>query len=365
MSVIDEGGFGCVIIPPLNCNKGPKTPSSMVSKLQLKKYANYEINQINKVRKICKKIPNCRNYAVIDVNICTPKIDKKTMNNLNCSLLKELSDSTYYHSKKKINTTLKSKNKIKNVKILNMPYYGVNLHKYILKYVNFNRPDTFIKINNSIIDIYQNFIMILNKKNFYHNDIKTLNILVGDDGRFRLIDFGIANKIIFSYHFIFNKPYMYILLSNYFLEKIEELKKNGNLTRYFVEKLILNYTSLIKLDKSHDYLYTKEILEFLFPNSTNTDDTINQVLLETLIKTCLRYNTPKEWIDIYIHNLDIVSVAIMYPDILCAIAINNEVNSTFKKALTSFFTKYVLECYEKINPEEFIRDLNNLNMNVV
>jgi serine/threonine protein kinase len=367
MEVLDEGGFGCVIRPPLNCNKGPKTPSSMVSKLQLKKYAIYEMSQLDKLKKICRKIPNCQNYAVIDVKICTPKIPKQNKNKTRCSLLEEFSESLYYISRKKRvkKKTLKLKSKIDKIKILNMPYSGVNLHRYILKHVDFKKPETFIKINNSIIDMYQNFIMILNKNNFYHNDIKTLNILVDNDERFRLIDFGISNKIVFSHQFIFNKPYMYILLSDYFLEKIEELKQKGHLIRKFVEPLILNYVTLIKINKSQDYLYTKEILEFLFPNSTSNNDTINSLLLETLIQTSLTYNTSNEWVNIYIHNLDIVSVALMYPDILCAVAMNNKVNVNFKQSITSFFTKYVLECYTKIKPEEFIADLNNLNMNVV
>jgi hypothetical protein len=365
MEVIDEGGFGCVIKPPLNCNKGPKTPSNMVSKLQLKKYAIYELEQLNKLKKICRKIPNCQNYAVINVKLCTPKLPKKSNNKSKCSLLEEGLDSIYYIKNKKHNRkTIKIKNKKENMRIINMPYSGINLHRYILKEVDYKNPESFININNSIIDLYQNFVEILNKNDFYHNDIKTLNILVDKDYKFRLIDFGISNKILFSYQFIFNKPYMYILLSDYYIENIEILKKNGKLSRQFIEPLIISYLNIIKLNKSSDYLYTKEILEFLFPISKN-NDIINPVFFETLIQISLRYNTHSEWVDIYIHNLDIVSIALMYPDMLCAIAIKNEVNFKFQQAITSFFIKYVLECYTKINTKEFIQDLNNLNMNVV
>jgi serine/threonine protein kinase len=365
MEVIDEGGFGCVIKPPLDCTTGPRTPSNMVSKLQMNKYALYEFEQLKKLKNICKKIPNCQNYAVMNVHICTPKLPKKSNNKSKCSLLEERLDSIYYITNKKHKRkTLKSKNKKEPMKILNMPYSGINLHRYLLKEVDFKNPQAFVNINNSIIDLYQNFIDILNKNNFHHNDIKTLNILVDKNNRFRLIDFGISNKIIFSHHFIFNKPYMYILLSDYYLEKIETLKQNRQLTRQFIEPLIVNYVNLIKLNKSPDYLYTKEILELLFPTSKN-NNIINSVLLETLIQISLRYNTHSEWVDIYIHNLDVVSIALMYPDILCAIAMKNEVNFKFQQAITSFFIKYVLECYNKINTREFIEDLKILNMNLV
>jgi serine/threonine protein kinase len=363
MDVIDEGGFGCVIRPPLNCDKGPKANKSMVSKLQRTKHANYEMSQIKKIKKICKLIPNCKNYVMTNVKMCTPKITKKINSKSKCSLLEEglVSVSYSYNKSKKRKRTIKTKNIIEKLKIINIPYGGINLHRYILDKANFNNPQTFVSINNSIIELYKNFIMILNNNNFYHNDIKTLNILVDKEGRYRLIDFGISNKIIFSPIFIFNKPYMYILLSNYYLEKIEELKKNEQLNREQVEQLILSYVELIKINKSSDYLYTKEILEFLFPNS-KTEQIINPILLETLIQTSLRYNSSEEWTDIYIHNLDIVSIALMYPDILCAMAIKKSFNLKIQQGITSIFTKYVLECYTKINRQEFIDDLHNLNM---
>jgi serine/threonine protein kinase len=365
MEVIDEGGFGCVIQPPLSCQKGPKPSPSMISKLQPTKYATYEMKQINKVKAVCKKIPNCNNYAVLDVKKCKPALAPNAFKKTKCSLLEEgLTKVSYVDSASKKKKTVKnSAIKKRALSIINMPHMGVNLHRYILNNVDFKRADAFGNINRKIIDLYQNFIMLLNNSRIYHNDIKTLNILVDKSEQYRLIDWGIANHIVFSHRFIFNKPYMYILLSSYFLDKIGEMKKRGPLKKDEVEALIVQYAELIKINKSSDYLYTKEILEFLYPEFKEGHgmQTINPVLRECLVQTAMRFQSAKEWVEIYIHNIDIAGVAIMYPDILCAMGMKHASSTKLHQAILDFYRKYVLECYTKINPAEFIESLKSLN----
>lgn len=383
MEVIDEGGFGCVIKPPIRCKNGPEPKPTMISKLQPNKYAKYEMKQIHKVKDVCKKIPNCNYYAVLDVKMCQPALKQTVFKKTKCSLLEEgLTGESYMvdSAKRKRKTIKKGDRNRTTLSIINMPYMGANLHRYIVNNVDFKRPGAFEQINNSIIDLYKNFIMPLNKNHVYHNDIKTLNILVGKDGHYRLIDWGIANNIVFSHRFIFNKPYMYILLSNYFIDKIQELKKKGrgSLNESEVETAIVQYAELIKLNRSSDYLYTREILEFLYPDShtrthththTHThahgSEIINKVLKDSLVQTAMRFKSSKEWTDIFIHNLDIVGVALMYPDILCAMAMKHVNNSKLHQAIIQLYNKYVLECYEKIDPTEFIEDLNKLNLQVI
>ena len=375
MEVIDEGGFGCIFRPPLDCVNRSPTKSSMVSKLQPEKYGKYEMKQLDKLKKICKKhIPNCGKYFITDVQMCKPKITEELLNNKKCHILDSKSiNSTTKYSKGKYKSTKKIKKKIyKKLNILNMPYMGINLHSYILNSIDFHSRDSFTQLNNSIIELYRNGISVLNKNKFYHNDIKTANILVDENKNLRLIDWGLANNIVFMHKFIFNKPYMYVLMTNYFLEQLIQLKKeNKIITRQIIEPVLSNYIILIKLKTSDNYLYTKEILEFMFPNEDDSSfknpstDEIHPILYEHFIQLCLRFNSIEEWTNTYIHNLDTVSIAIMYPDILCAIAIQKVDNNNIKNNIITFFRKYVLDCYEPINKDTFIEDLGKLNMMIL
>lgn len=372
MNVIDEGGFGCVMgPPPLNCQHAKPTNPSWVSKLQLAKNAEYEMKQINKIKKLCKKIPKCEDYVNTDVKMCNPVLPKSTAKTkTKCSLLEPgLTGNTSYsihnhHLKtKKASASSSFLTKKKSFKLINMPNLGSNLHRYMIHQADFRNPQTFVHINRSLIELYQNFIRVLNAQDFYHNDIKTLNIMVDAHRKFRLIDFGIANKIVFSHQFVFNRPYMYILLSDYFLDKIDTLKRQGPLHYPAVKQLVLNYLDLIKLSQDSNYTYTKEILELLFPDATGGD--INPMLLECFVQTAMRYKSKKNWEDIYLHNLDITGMALMYADILCAMSMKKQLPTKLQHGIVALTRKYVLQCYEPIDSDTFVADLNKLNMLVL
>lgn len=368
MDVIDEGGYGCVIRPPLNCKNAPPTNKSMISKIQRAKHADYEMQQIKQIKKLCKnKIPNCQDYVATEVHICNPILPKNINTKTKCSLLEEgLTVSSYLSNRKSMRSN-KHKNKTKKtkLKIINLPFLGTNLHRYLLHNADFKNPHTFVEVNNAIIQLYQHFIRLLNQNNFYHNDIKALNVMVDKHGTYRLIDWGISNKFIFSHRFVFNKPYNYLLLSSYFLDKIEDMNKQGPLHSISVKQLILRYLDLIKIKQDSNYIYVKEILEYMFPDRVGNKDEINPVLLDCLVHYAMRYKSKQHAVDIYMHNLDITGVALIYPDILCAISIQRHLQMTLFDGIVAFFTKYILHAYDKINPEEFIQDLNKLNLLVV
>lgn len=366
MDVIDKGGFGCVIHPPLNCKHAAPTPKHMVSKLQTAKHADYEMQQIQRIKKLCnKKIPNCPDFVTTDVQICDPVLPKKRNAKNTCPLLEKGLDTSFHLTKHGTLRSQKHKTKKAQLKIINQPFLGLNLQRYLLQKANFQNPRTFAEINYSIIQLYQHFVHPLNQNKFYHNDIKTLNIMVDPHGTYRLIDWGLSNSIVFSLSYVSNRPYNSLLLTNYFLEKIQAMKRQGPLHPSAVKQLILHYLDLLNITRDTHYIYTKEILEFLFPDRIGNKDEINPVFLDCLVHFAMKFKTKHKAVETYIHNLDISGIAFLYPDILCAMSIQKHLPLDLFRGVVAFFTKYILHAYDKIDPNDFIRDLNNLNLLVV
>jgi hypothetical protein len=71
--VIGSGGYGCVFRPALRCNGTRKRASKTISKLMLNKYVKREYMEITKYLPILQKIPNYKNYFIIEgANVCQP-----------------------------------------------------------------------------------------------------------------------------------------------------------------------------------------------------------------------------------------------------------------------------------------------------
>jgi hypothetical protein len=83
----------------------------------------------------------------------------------------------------------------------------------------------FIKINSSLIELFKNGIVPLNKLGFHHYDVKANNILYGPDGNSRLIDWGLAEadpidrnslpQTIIDRSVAFNMPFSDIFFNNF------------------------------------------------------------------------------------------------------------------------------------------------------
>jgi hypothetical protein len=255
--VIASGGFGCIFNPPIKCetnklndklnydkidDKLNYDKNNRISKLMINKYATEEYTQIQKFKSILKVIPNYSNYFLLDdFELCKPdKLTKQDLTNYKkCKALKKKGIT-----KSNVNQSL---NKIM---VLNMPFGGINVGKFI---ENYFVSSNIIRLNNSLIDLLVNGIIPMNKLNVYHCDIKDENILVKiiETGlQTKLIDWGLSflytNKgmprKIYRRPFQYNTPFSSILFNNIFVEKYAEfLSNNSKPTYYQIREFVINY----------------------------------------------------------------------------------------------------------------------------
>ena len=217
---IASGGFGCVFRPPLKCEDPNLTKSTGVSKLMYYDYADSEMGEIDQVKPIIKKINNYNDYFLIDnINFCEPAplSDED----------RERFDTVCRNFNEKINKNNVNEN-LRELAIINIPDGGEELSKFFKKFVETQNTlstlttkqtdskylkhfenernkmltrnlNDFVLTNNSLIDLLNNGIIPLNKKNFLHLDIKGENILRNiESGKVytRLIDWGLSGSYI-------------------------------------------------------------------------------------------------------------------------------------------------------------------------
>jgi hypothetical protein len=231
---IDSGGFGCIFSPPLKCiNSNGTENNNFISKLMLNNDSDDEHNLIKKFEEKLKFIPNYKNYFLLgDFKICHPsKLTTEDLINYNTECTNLIEEGI---TSSNINSNL---NKIKTI---NMPYGGINVKKFIKN--NFNSNDL-IKLNNSLINLLQNGIILMNQYNVYHGDLKSSNMLANklSNGNIevKIIDWGLSFinenvKEIPKYvkrPIQFNLPVSVIVFNSLFDDKLSEfISKNPNWT---------------------------------------------------------------------------------------------------------------------------------------
>ena len=123
--VLASGGFGCVFKPALKCVGKNKRDKDKISKLMTNRHATDEYDEIEYINSKLNKIPNYKNYFLIDdYTICKPS--KLTNDDL-----KNYSDC---NALKKENISAKNINKsLDKLLILNMPYGGITVEEFTMK----------------------------------------------------------------------------------------------------------------------------------------------------------------------------------------------------------------------------------------
>ncbi len=158
--LLDQGMYGCVFIPSLECKNTKKHNVNTLSKIILKDDAEFEFS----ISKIIHKIPLWKNYFTVSESICEPSKKQKDSDLKKCDVLKDFELSDF--------------------RILTMPYGGtpLNLHKFNLQDFNFM---SFVK---HLIES----TALLNLFGIVHRDLHQGNILVDKSNIPRIIDFNLA-----------------------------------------------------------------------------------------------------------------------------------------------------------------------------
>ena len=163
--LFDEGMYGCIFTPPLECKKKPKkqleeSDFPPLSKLILKDAAEHEYA----ISKVISQIPLWKNYFVVSESICEPAAKQKDKELYDCPVLEDY--------------------KLSDFKILTMPYGGVPLNVYRINIKTFEFMDFIIHFIESVA--------LLTLFGIVHRDIHQGNILVDENQVPRVIDFNLA-----------------------------------------------------------------------------------------------------------------------------------------------------------------------------
>ena len=227
---IDAGSYGCVFDPALKCaDKSITYNTNYISKLMYKKEAALEMEEMKKVEKYIKNIPNNEKYFIVaDTTHCTPGLikDKEDLLSFDkkCGLFTKHGIDSY-----NVNEQLSK------LELINMPNGGLSIDNFVLKLLDMpDKYDVFIKLNTALIQLLNNGIVPINKMGFNHFDVKAGNILFSPDGNARLIDWGLAGgndgfsvpEVIKDRAIAFNMPFSDIFFNSYIKKWLpEEFKR--------------------------------------------------------------------------------------------------------------------------------------------
>jgi hypothetical protein len=419
--VIDSGGFGCVFRPQLQCKKSRNNKNKIygdnnydkngISKVMPKKYAISEYNELVKFISIIKTIPNFNHYFIISqITLCRPKhlkpSDLVDFDRIKCSSLK------------KKNITSKNINsKLRKLYMINMPYGGVDIDKFLK--VNINDMKMVYNLNLKMIDLLDNAILPMNKKGLYHGDLKSNNILVSvEDNKkmyVRIIDWGLSGiylpnvflqslltesgfenewkeipDVFRNRPFQYNVPFSNILFSRKFNKDYETYLSLSEYDKYnlydFIELFIDSY---IRSSSGHlqnfNSIFNKVKTIMSHNSSLKSSFTINnydkliinnkKYIYDYLYKILQKYTRNNKFdvinyfSNVYIKNLDVWGFVMSYYALIdytrynmyYNVYYNNMIKDLIKKLL-NLLLKY--SC-EPINIYELKEALHEFNNNII
>jgi serine/threonine protein kinase len=385
--VLGQGGYGCIISPPLKCKNHFKNIPYSIDKRFISKIVEYDedddeeiMNEINIGNKLYKIDPNQKFFSPI-INGC--HFYKQKSNDLDyLNRYYDDSDSdSYSNSNSDSDYDVLSQNKCniyKNIDYLNL--ISKNAGITFDEALNSDSSDMLKFLKKNYILIFKHLckgLDIIHKNNILHRDIKPENIMINynsirNNSRINFIDFGLSvecktkysNRELEDLTYYGTNGYkpLEIIIINYMLEFLHknryyesktfakdvidstynEFKKyseNYYSELHFVEngfkyegrKLKKNVTNH-KIGKYGNKNIIKNIFEYLYR------DYVNNKILEKLVID------PK-----YIFKWDVFSLGLVFAEMLIVLDINNPkaFNLVNKMVAPYYWDRYTIkECLE-------------------
>jgi serine/threonine protein kinase len=320
--VIGYGGFGCAFRPALKCKGDEKREEGRVSKLMRKRYAEDEHREITRFLHQLKKVPNYKNYYIVDgATVCEPdNLTKEDLENF-ASMCKPM---------RKMEITENNVNsRLGELRVLNLPDGGMDVGDYIEKQGINN--ETKKNLKKMLVELLIHGVVPMNKLEIYHGDIKESNVLVGKDGFARLIDWGLSAKTnglkipkLFSKKpFQYNIPFSVVLFNTTFADMFGEfgdevVNKKGELLEQDVKQFLRGYINKWNQERGEGHF---ELIKKLIKSVTGKNPMT--LIVDYLAQIIMEYSpTGKDdWLmkyfkDIYLKNIDVWGTVMCYSPIL-------------------------------------------------
>lgn len=404
---IYPGGFSCVFKPQLRCkNKTIKIQKKEgISKLLFKKYAEIEMENIQRFYNATKKIPRSHKYFLFTRSkLCSPaKISKRDLRGFD-----EMCTNFTSHDVSESN--INSKSNINNLKLINMPNAGLSVNEWLFK--TRLTSARIIIFNKLIAKLIIDAIVPMNKQGVIHNDMKEDNILIKDANSKNsmpsptIIDWGISGisthqheipEIIMNRYISISNPFSSILFSSDFSKSYSDfLRSHDFKDPLFRDELNeFSISQYLKFKEHGHYLHIQKFFNHafaLFPelfksivigsSSANSSEQIYNALASNYISDALfhftemderdgvaRFQYVKYFTNVYIFNCDVWGIMICY-SIFFSFKdeskydkhINIEQSkylSFLRSVLSIYMNQIMINGHEKINISKLVKSILN------
>jgi serine/threonine protein kinase len=357
--VIGSGGYGCVFRPALRCNGTRKRASKTISKLMLNKHVKREYMEITKYLPILRKIPNYKNYFIIEgANVCQPapltRLDLSDFD-VKCKVLRKRDINA-----KNINSNLDK------LSSLNLQDGGVELGNYIYTGLSL---DGMKDLNERMIQLVVYGILPMNKSHVYHADIKEANIVVDVGGKYvRLIDWGLSMytasgknipDVLRGKPLQYNLPFSIILFNSTFKTMYSTFLKTmptSNLDNNSVREFLKGYLEKWNTKRGKGHIKTITSIWSGITGKQNIQETIIIPYLSTILLEYTRngqFDTIGYFKNVFLKLIDLWGFIICYSAFLETGYKNEKINNLI---LNYLYRKPT----ENINIDELLYDLRNL-----